>query len=260
MEAGRTHHIGCAAAIATEADRAWCSFAKTPKQVGPLPVCDASRQPGCAVKAARTSPMAGHKRRPVAWRSLPCRRISLSKSSKETNGSGNAGAGAVRSRSRAPSAPKTSAVDSGTPGLASKTQKSGRGGRSVTCSPMPHIKDGHCLRHTVTSAPSLWAIACRSILVASPGMLRTSARRTAAASADPPPSPAATGRFFVNRMLPSLMPGTASVTSRQAFVIKFSPSIPAANGPSMWNAGGASGLTVIVSPMSAKATRLTRSW
>jgi hypothetical protein len=139
---------------------------------------------------------------------------------------------------------KTAGVATDRPGLTSTASSAGNSAIGVTSSPIPRIRAARAIRQAGTSAPS--ASACGIGLPAS----RASARKTAAASLDPPPIPAAAGRCFSSV--------TAAVTpiSAAARSTRFSgpPGTPAARGPMTRNDGAGARVTVSRSPTSAKAT------
>ena len=115
-----------------------------------------------------------------------------------------------RPEGAAASARKTCAVASGTARIDEDGGQAGSAGDRAsgsTFSPMPRISAGTPARQTGTSAPSRAATSCQSTASARSGLARRTARSSAAASADPPPSPAATGRFFSSSTVPSVRPG-----------------------------------------------------
>ncbi len=63
------------------------------------------------------------------------------------------------------------------------------------------------VRQTVTSEPRPAASLTQVIAVKRPGLARAKSLKAAAASAEPPPSPAATGRVLISRKRPSVMAG-----------------------------------------------------
>ena len=93
-----------------------------------------------------------------------------------------------------------------------------------------------------------------------PGLALASNLKAAAASAEPPPRPAATGRALTRRKRPSAMPGTSALVASAAAVMRLSPASALANGPSTSSARSWPGSSVRWSPSSAKATRLRTSW
>ena len=76
-------------------------------------------------------------------------------------------------------------------GQASTASRRGSASTVSTCSPTPHTSELRSARHTDTSAPSAAASLSQSTPLA--GLMRRTARSTAAASAEPPPMPAAMG-------------------------------------------------------------------
>ena len=85
-------------------------------------------------------------------------------------------------------------------------------------------------------------------------------RKAAAASAEPPPSPAATGKFLNSRKRPRVSPGDWALAASAAFRMRLPPSSAVANGPSTLRSRASSGSSSTVSPTPAKATRLFNSW
>src|SRR5499427_2354062 len=87
-------------------------------------------------------------------------------------------------------------------------------------------------------------------------------RNAAAASADPPPSPAPDGSRLVSAKRPSARPSIRPASSRTARNTRFSVSGPAtaAIGPATLSSSGAPGQKVRRSPNDANATRLSSSW
>lgn len=88
----------------------------------------------------------------------------------------------------------TSAVATATPGLTSTRPHVGILGAGSSRSPTPPMRLGRPARQTGTSAPNVSAIPGKSGGASFHSL--HSSRRAAAASAEPPPMPDATGRFF----------------------------------------------------------------
>ena len=84
-----------------------------------------------------------------------------------------------------------------------------------------------------------------------------SERSVAAASAEPPPNPASTGRFFI-KLICALPSGNKNLA---AFITILSVSFGtlSAKGPSIVNFNSLEGLTSIMSPILAKVTKLCSS-
>ena len=85
--------------------------------------------------------------------------------------------------------------------------------------------------------------------------------KAAAASAEPPPMPAATGNTFSSVNTPSLSPGTRSARSRAALNTRLSAVSPQAwaSGPVVFSDSSDAGSRVRRSAQSANATTLSRS-
>ena len=181
----RIHQDGSAAAIRARASSAVSASAKIPKHVGPEPDILANRQPQCrnCVKAVSTD---GHFSTAVRSRSFLWRWSQSTKSESwpDSGSGGNPEFSFCRSEAN------TEAVASLNPGLTSTRCSEGHPARGLTRSPTPRTRNTPLHRQTGMSAPILAnrdraGIARSSILVTS--------LRAAAASAEPPPNPAATG-------------------------------------------------------------------
>ena len=104
-------------------------------------------------------------------------------------------------KTRLTRARNTDGVETATPGLTSTSPAAGNDGAGARTSPIPDISAGRPTRQTGTSAPRSPANWPRSSADSSIRQNRHSSRNAAAASADPPPMPDATGRFFSSTSL-----------------------------------------------------------
>ena len=158
----------------------------------------ASRQFGSVTIVCSTSPITGANSRAGSSRSLRVVRSVAASDDASRHPVGKAAAEAKPP----PRARNTAAVDTATPGLISTIPASGSRGADTKRSPMPDIHAGRPEEHTGTSAPSPRVT---SFSRSGSGWTRHSRhnrRSVAAASADPPPIPEATGRFFSRTMRP----------------------------------------------------------
>jgi len=103
------------------------------------------------------------------------------------------GSAAVNAGVRPSQASKTARVDKPSPGLARTNSSRGNPGIGLTRSPIPSTRAGLEARKKGTSAPSESATEASRRELRACGSSASSARSTAPASLDPPPSPAATG-------------------------------------------------------------------
>lgn len=134
-----------------------------------------------------------------------------------------------------------SGVDTSNLGFTSTNERLSTLSKGVICSPIPWARNGLLWRHMGTSAPNPRAIFSKSTELP---QYSCNANRAAAASADPPPMPLATGRFFVNTIetgagsKPEFR--TASLNRNAADVTRFSgPDVnPSEKGPSIINSMG----------------------
>ena len=144
-----------------------------------------------------------------------------------------------RRKGAAARARKTLAVARGRPGL---TRTAGIGGSAADPQRLDHLADarisaGTPARQTGTSAPSRAATSCQATAPARSGLARRTARSSAAASAEPPPSPAATGRFFSSATVPSCRPASSSRAGPAPVPAGWRRRCRAANGPPIVDAG-----------------------
>lgn len=193
-------------------------------------------------------------------RSLPCRDSQSSTLSKHC-ASGHGSRPVIWPAWCRSNTPKTSGVESTTPGLTSTSQNSGKPLKGRQSSPMPYIKAGcGAHRQTGTSAPS------RNASAADNGGTchnAASAFIAAAASADPPPIPAPCGKCF------------SKVSAAKGFVLRASASACAARrtrfsspagtfaacGPVTVSVRRSAAVATIRSPRSwANTTRLSSRW
>ena len=150
----------------------------------------ASRQPGASASCVSTRPISGTCSR--AGRSRSLRRVRSSAASAGASCGDSSMGFAVENAPRR--AAKTGPVGTGTPGLTSSTAQGGSGGGMVSASPMPATRAAREPRQTGTSAPRPSAVSCRTPACSAPSRHSLARpRSTAAASAEPPPRPAATG-------------------------------------------------------------------
>ena len=160
------------------------------------------------------------------------------------------------------SAAKTSFVATATPGLTRIAGSRGRSRGAERISPMPRIRRGRGSRQTGTSAPVARAACVRR--GSSPAILlaRAMSRSAAAASLDPPPKPAATGRRFERAKRPSLRPSICAARACAALSTRLSRTPPDAGpvGPLTLNERVGPGVRLKTSATAAKATRLSISW
>src|SRR5829696_5493219 len=160
------------------------------------------------------------------------------------------------------SALNTAAVATGTPGLTRIPKRVGSPSGGPRRSPVPVMIRARPATHTGTSAPVACAAAITAGCSRSMPFTRASSRSAAAASDEPPPSPAATGSRFARPKAPSRAPGTRWANSRAALVTRFSAASPDAEaaGPETARLSSGPGVRATVSPVAAKATRLSMSW
>jgi hypothetical protein len=152
---------------------------------------------------------------------------------------------------------KTAGVETAIPGLTSTIPISGNAGAGVRISPIPAISAGEPATHTGTSAPrppASWPNTPESRF-----QNRHSSRSAAAASADPPPMPDATGKFFSSTSAPVACRPARAAKVCAAFKTRLSgsPASPAANGPVTDNVNRSAVDTVSRSPIPANTTRLS---
>ncbi len=211
------------------------ALANRPKQVAPDPDMRASSASVSRI-AARQFAILGISAMAGASRSLrQSRRKSTSASALVKSGR-CLGMGGL---SRCPSALNTAGVDMAAPGLTSTTCRGGKAGSGVRISPRPCIRTGRLARQAGTSAPSISSRSGRA----------SSARSTAAASAEPPPMPEATGRFFSSVIRASRPASRAARRQR----LSGSAARPWAKGPVRLSDSGP-GATVTTSPNSRNTT------
>src|SRR6056297_1604323 len=146
---------------------------------------------------------------------------------------------------------KTSAVGTGTFGLIRTACKAGRPAIGVICSPAPRILTACPAKQTGISAPKDRT----SSGTGTPANCE-SARITAAASLEPPPSPAAFGSLLCSRI------EADTPINRCAFMTRLEASVgtPAAISPSTVRDGLSDSATSMRSPISANMTRESNSW
>ncbi len=165
-------------------------------------------------------------------------------------------------RSRGRNELKTSLVATIAPGFARIIGSRGSSRGLERISPMPRITRGRGSRQTGTSAPVARAACMRRGSSSGRRFVRASSRSAAAASLDPPPSPAATGSRFESTKRPSLRPATRSASAWAAFRTRLSAIAPdaAAVGPPTASSSLGPGVRLKASATPAKATRLSISW
>ena len=158
-------------------------------------------------------------------------------------------------------AANTSLVATATPGLTSSANSRGSSSGAERMSPTPRIRRARGSRHTGTSAPVARAACVRRGSSGAMRFARANSRKAAAASAEPPPSPAETGRRFDSVKRPSLRPSTRSASERAALSTRLSATSPAAAavGPLTASAKAPPGAKDNASPTPANATRLSMS-
>ncbi len=237
-----------AAAFATSA------VSYNPKHVAPDPLIRANRQAGSAASDRKTSPIAGASSSAGTSRSFRKSR-SAAISPRPSGNTAGAENPPVRARN-------TAGVETATPGFIKTIPKSGKTGAGESTSPIPLILIGLDARQTGTSAPSAPATSARLIRLGSSFQSRQSSRNAAAASADPPPIPDATGTFFSSKIRPlGVTPASvASVLAARSTRLSASASSPAANGPVTVSDSPASGSALSRSPMPAKIAMLSSRW
>ena len=104
--------------------------------------------------------------------------------------------------------------------------------KGCTTSPTPDISAGTPAMQTGTSAPSDKAIFCQSTGAQTAASFAClTKRRTAAASAEPPPRPAAMGRFLCSETCPNFICAAWSCRSSNALSIRPSRPSMAPKGP-----------------------------
>ncbi len=187
----------------------------------------ASRQPGTARRASSASLIAGASDRAGGSRSfrVACRSAASDRALRHPS-TGNSAAG----ENAPPRARNTAGVDTATPGLSSTRPAPGNAGAGVSTSPIPDIIAARPSRHTGTSAPSPRAIAPSAAASRSVPQKRCSSRNAAAASADPPPIPEATGKFFSRTSLPAARRPDCSASARAARSTRLSASAVQSRG------------------------------
>src|SRR6266404_1799560 len=194
-------------------------FSKIAKQVAPEPDIRASQAPLVALSAASTSRITGWMRIAGASRSLEFAASTSAQSSIDAPSSGQAVAWSTSANPtnsspfRKPSAANTSLVATGARGLTSTQGIIGKlSGSSV--SPTPVMSQAREARQTGTSEPVSFATSIRRGSSVARPFARASSRSAAAASAEPPPIPAATGSTLSRVNSPSLRLGTRSPSKR----------------------------------------------
>ena len=156
-----------------------------------------------------------------------CRRYSCSRSARRHPGTlAKAQAAAPRRARPTASRPNTDFVLPNGAALCGQTSTASRRGSASTgstCSPTPHTYDARSTRQTETSAPSAAARAFQ--LTPQAGLMRRTARSTAAASAEPPPMPAAMGSRLSMLTPPSVRSGSAAARASRAVSARLSPAM-----------------------------------
>ena len=216
--------------------------------MAPEPLIRTRLVPPARSSAASTSAITG------------CRAMAAAVMSLRSRSSGRAGSMGPRSRWSQPA--NTGPVATATRGLTSKTGvPAGSWGQAESASPLPAPKRVWLYTHTGTSAPKGSA----NVASRSSGQLRPhsrfSNRSAAAASAEPPPRPAATGiRFSRVTAAPGTIPAAAA-SAQPARSTRLSASGPAAAavGPESVSVSVSAGAAWSVSPKSVKAKMLSRS-
>ena len=217
----------------------------------------ANRQSGVVARVSSASPISGAIRRAGGSRSLRVySRVATRERASRQPRSGN------RARlEKPPVRPrKTADVGTATPGLSSTIPISGNVGAGAKISPVPDITAGRQSIQTGTSAPS--APPSRLNAAVSSPQNRHSNRNAAAASAEPPPIPEATGRFFSRTSLPAGGMPACSASRRAARRIRLSASSASrtANGPTTDKDRSSAGETPSRSPIAVNTTRLSSRW
>ena len=195
---------------------------------------------------------------PPAIRACPdCARSYADRADAPCGADGSAVAGRAARRNAA----NTALVGTATPGLTSTAGSRGSSSGSERISPIPRIRRGRGSRHTGTSAPVARAARMRRGSSSAMRFARASSRNAAAASAEPPPSPAATGKRFDRTKRPSLSPSTCWASARAALSTRLSAMSPAACavGPRTVSVRSRPGVNINASPRRAKTTRLSMS-
>ena len=216
----------------------------------------ARRHPGVAASAARTSAIKGASASAGGSRSLPAAANVSTRSSTFSQPSAGSDAvveyGPVRLR-------KTAGVETASPGLTSTSPSAGNTGAGVTLTPISDMIDASRSRHTGTSAPRSFAMVSSTSAPRSIAQTRDSRRKVAAESADPPPRPEATGKFFSSTIRPEGFMPAWKASERAARRTRFSESSPnsAANGPVTERVRLSACSTLTQSPTLAKTTRLS---
>ena len=221
--------------------------------MAPLPDMRASRSVGAVRSTASARAISGTSAIAGASRSLRLARASAAKSPSLT---------AAGSEKRPASASNTCPVDTATPGLIRTAGIGGGGGtRGATPSPIPVIRTVSPARQTGTSAPRTNATPARADSSISTCHSRAHSRSAAAASAEPPPIPEATGRFFSRCSAASAGTPQCNARALAARRTRFSAAVPraAAKGPETVRLSPSAGAMDNRSPTSAKATRLSSS-
>ncbi len=153
----------------------------------------ARRVSGWEARRSRTSEISGACEIAGFCRSLRQVLSQLARAFMLSNSSGISGNGVLFFFS---SAWKMAGVETSINGLTRTIAPDGRSVSGSMISPMPRMRAGFSSRHIGTSAPRLRASLARSVGEGDTPQILVSARRVAAASADPPPMPAATGSDF----------------------------------------------------------------
>ena len=143
------------------------------------------------------------------------------------------------------SAENTIGVGTSTRGFTKTIHISGKYGTFVKTSPIPCIRCGELETHTGTSAPK----DATSLSIELPSCIAT--RSIAAASADPPPMPAAFGNCF-SKSMSAVKPHAAAAFQTRLLLSVGTPSeyIPLTLSDIFF-----AGVTINLSPTSAKTTR-----
>ncbi|OGK94267.1 MAG: hypothetical protein A3J45_05885 [Candidatus Rokubacteria bacterium RIFCSPHIGHO2_02_FULL_69_13] len=203
--------------------RAWSAERATASTVGPLP--DITLPSAPALMSARLiRPIWGCAGSTTASRAL-YRLAATRDESREASACISPFVRRPSSLSPAGTSPYTSRVESGKSGFTSTSESAGLAGSGSIRSPRPVARARPPLRKNGTSIPRATArSASRAPLQRRP-QSRFSPQRAAAASLEPPPSPAATGIRFSRVIRAPRFTPAASIRSRAALTTRFASSV-----------------------------------
>src|SRR5215813_200813 len=186
------HQSGSAAASTVSASLAAPRSGNSTKHVAPLPLIRAIKAPGSRSSRASTAPISGTSSIAAPVRSL---RSGISALANSIASSG-IGTNLPAAPNRPFRAAKTAAVGSSFRGLTSNIPASGRSAAGSIRSPIPPTQAACPYRQAGTSEPSRAPRQRSASSLIDRRHSAVSTRNAAAASLDPPPIPAAIGRFF----------------------------------------------------------------